>query len=43
MSEIQKINSITAKELERISRLEDPIRMFEERKEEQKEKYRELK
>ena len=43
MSEIQKMNTVTAKELERISRLEDPIRMFEERKEEQKEKYRELK
>ena len=33
MQEIQKQNASTSKELERISRLEDPIKMYVERKE----------
>ena len=32
MAEIRKVNSITTKELERISKLEDPIKMFEDKK-----------
>ena len=34
MASIQKDNKETAKELTRISRLEDPIKMMQERKEE---------
>ena len=34
MAEIRKVNSITTKEVERISKLEDPIKMFEDRKDE---------
>lgn len=43
MAEIRKVNSITTKELERISKLEDPIKMFEDKKDQQKVKYREMK
>ena len=43
MAEIRQVNSITAKEVERISKLEDPIKMFEDRKDENKAKYRQMK
>ena len=43
MASIQKENKITGIELERIERLVDPFVMFEERKEEQKVKYKALK
>ena len=34
MQELKKINLETQKELERISKLEDPIQMFEDQKQE---------
>ena len=43
MQELKKINLETQRELERISKLEDPIQMFEDKKQEQKTKYSELK
>ena len=39
MAKIQKDNKETSKELLRISRLEDPIKMMHERKEAQKVQY----
>ena len=43
MSKIQKENDKTELELERISRIEDPVQMYQEKKEENKAKYEKLK
>ena len=43
MASIQKDNKETSKELERISRLEDPIKMMQDHKEQQKIQYQQLK
>ena len=43
MSQITKENEITEQELHRISRIDDPVKMFQERKEENKAKYDKLK
>ena len=43
MISIKKDNRETSRELERISKLEDPIKMFEDKKEKDKERYKELK